>query len=70
MPQLLDAMIDEAINKGNAAMSKLLLQVNGLLTDKVEVESKSAGKGSRREKAVNSCRESVCDEINFEFAGN
>lgn len=46
LPQLLDAMMDEAINNGNAAMSKLLLQVNGLLTDKVEVQSKNTGKGS------------------------
>lgn len=46
LPQLLDAMMDEAIKNGNAAMSKLLLQVNGLLTDKVEVQSKSAEKGS------------------------
>jgi hypothetical protein len=46
LPELLDAMMDEAINNGNAAMSKLLLQLNEMLTDKVEVESKSAGKGS------------------------
>jgi transcriptional regulator with XRE-family HTH domain len=37
LPEVIEAMADFAIREGNAAMCKLLLQLNGLLTDKVEV---------------------------------
>lgn len=43
LPELLESLADIAIRDGNAAMAKLALQVNGLLTDKVEVETKQSG---------------------------
>lgn len=40
LPELVGSMADVAISEGNAAMAKLVLQINGMLTDKVEVETK------------------------------
>ena len=40
LPELVESLTDIAIKDGNAAMAKLALQVNGMLTDKVEVETK------------------------------
>lgn len=40
LPELIASLSDIAIRDGNAAMAKLALQINGLLTDKVEVETK------------------------------
>lgn len=40
LPELIESLADIAIRDGNAAMAKLALQVNGMLTDKVEVETK------------------------------
>lgn len=40
LPELVESLADIAIRDGNAAMAKLALQVNGMLTDKVEVETK------------------------------
>jgi hypothetical protein len=37
-PELIDSLSDIAIRDGNAAMAKLALQNNGMLTDKVEIE--------------------------------
>ena len=42
LPELIESLADIAIRDGNAAMAKLALQINGLLTDKVEVETKTA----------------------------
>jgi predicted DNA-binding protein YlxM (UPF0122 family) len=41
LPDLLESLVDIAMRDGNAAMAKLALQVNGMLTDKLEVETKS-----------------------------
>jgi hypothetical protein len=38
IPKLLDSMIDTAIKDGNAAMAKLIMQANDMLTDRVEIE--------------------------------
>ncbi|WP_149093410.1 phBC6A51 family helix-turn-helix protein [Paenibacillus terrae] len=43
LPELIESLADIAMRDGNAAMAKLALQINGLLTDKVEVETKDAG---------------------------
>ncbi|WP_145412496.1 phBC6A51 family helix-turn-helix protein [Paenibacillus xylanexedens] len=43
LPELIDSLSTIAIRDGNAAMAKLALQINGLLTDKVEVETKDDG---------------------------
>lgn len=42
LPDLIESLADIAIRDGNAAMAKLALQINGLLTDKVEVETKTS----------------------------
>lgn len=39
IPEVMDSLTDAVINDHNAAAAKLLLQVNGMLTDKIEVES-------------------------------
>jgi IS30 family transposase len=38
--ELVDAMMETAISQGNAAMAKLILQMNDMLTDRVSVEAK------------------------------
>lgn len=43
IPAVNKAMYDTAIKDGNAAAAKLLYQQVGLLTDKVEVETKASG---------------------------
>lgn len=45
LPELIDSLTDIAMRDGNAAMAKLALQINGMLTDKVEIETKSADTG-------------------------
>lgn len=40
LPELIESLAEIAIRDGNAAMAKLALQINGMLTDKVEVETK------------------------------
>lgn len=40
LPELVASLTDIAIRDGNAAMAKLALQVNDMLTDRVEVETK------------------------------
>nr|WP_209852278.1 phBC6A51 family helix-turn-helix protein [Paenibacillus sediminis] len=40
LPEVMDSLTDAVIKEHNAAAAKLLLQVNGMLTDKVEVENK------------------------------
>ena len=40
LPELIESLAEIAIRDGNAAMAKLALQINGLLTDKIEVETK------------------------------
>ncbi|WP_232696165.1 phBC6A51 family helix-turn-helix protein [Brevibacillus daliensis] len=42
VPDVIDAMVRTSVSEGNAAAAKLILQVAGMLTDKVEVETKSA----------------------------
>jgi transposase-like protein len=41
LPELIESLAEIAIRDGNAAMAKLALQINGMLTDKVELETKS-----------------------------
>jgi hypothetical protein len=41
LPELIESLADIAIRDGNAAMAKLALQINGMLVDKVEVETKT-----------------------------
>lgn len=43
LPELIESLAVIAMRDGNAAMAKLALQINGLLTDKVEVETKDSG---------------------------
>lgn len=43
LPDVMASVPDHIINDGNAAMFRTLLQAYGMLTDKVEVENKSAG---------------------------
>lgn len=43
LPELIESLTDIAIRDGNAAMAKLALQVNDMLTDRIEVESKDSG---------------------------
>ncbi|WP_127506907.1 phBC6A51 family helix-turn-helix protein [Paenibacillus humicus] len=43
LPELIESLAEIAMRDGNAAMAKLALQVNGMLTDKVEVETKDSG---------------------------
>lgn len=40
LPELIASLSEIAIRDGNAAMAKLALQINGMLTDKVEIETK------------------------------
>ena len=40
LPELVASLTDIAITDRNAAMAKLALQVSGMLTDKIEVETK------------------------------
>jgi transcriptional regulator with XRE-family HTH domain len=42
-PEVMASISEHIINDGNAAMFRTLLQAHGMLTDKVEVENKSAG---------------------------
>ena len=42
MPEIMASIPDHIINSGNAAMLRTLLQAHGLLTDKVEVETKGS----------------------------
>jgi len=41
IPEVLDAMVRTSVTDGNAAAAKLILQVAGMLTDKVEVETRT-----------------------------
>ncbi|PAD72442.1 phBC6A51 family helix-turn-helix protein [Paenibacillus campinasensis] len=43
LPELVESLAEIAIRDGNAAMAKLALQVNDMLTDRVEVDSKDSG---------------------------
>lgn len=43
LPEVMASVPDHIINDGNAAMLRTLLQTHGMLTDKVEVESKGNG---------------------------
>lgn len=40
LPELIASLSEIAIRDGNAAMAKLALQINGMLTDKVEIDTK------------------------------
>jgi predicted transcriptional regulator len=40
LPELTQAMVKHAIEQGNAAMAKLVLQMNDMLTDAVSVDEK------------------------------
>lgn len=43
LPEVMASIPDHIINDGNAAMFRTLLQAQGLLTEKVEVATQSAG---------------------------
>lgn len=43
LPEIMASIPDHVINDGNAALFRTLLQAHGMLTDKVEVESKGNG---------------------------
>lgn len=43
LPELVESLAEIAMRDGNAAMAKLALQVNDMLTDRVEVDSKDSG---------------------------
>ncbi|WP_438824934.1 hypothetical protein [Bacillus sp. JJ722] len=43
LPELMGAMIDNAIETGNAAAAKLILTANDMLTDRVEVNTSENG---------------------------
>ncbi|MDQ0168761.1 phBC6A51 family helix-turn-helix protein [Paenibacillus tundrae] len=43
LPEVMESLTDAVLTDHNAAAAKLLLQVNGMLTDKVEVETKVSG---------------------------
>lgn len=43
LPDIMASIPDHVINDGNAALFRTLLQAHGMLTDKVEVESKGTG---------------------------
>lgn len=43
LPEVMESLTDAVLADHNAAAAKLLLQVNGMLTDKVEVETKVSG---------------------------
>ena len=49
LPEIFDAAIDGVISENNAAMFRTLLQAHGLLTDKVEVETKDTSGVSTEE---------------------
>ncbi|WP_068616573.1 phBC6A51 family helix-turn-helix protein [Paenibacillus tuaregi] len=40
LPELIDSLSTIAMRDGNAAMAKLALQVSGMLTDRIEVDTK------------------------------
>lgn len=42
LPEVFDSIIDNIIETGNAAAFRTLLQTHGILTDKVEIETKDA----------------------------
>jgi predicted transcriptional regulator len=46
LPEIMASVPDHIIKDGNAAMFRTLLQAHGMLTDKVEVESKGSGNGA------------------------
>ena len=41
LPEVVESMASFAIREGNAAAAKLLFQINDMLTDRVEVETKN-----------------------------
>lgn len=41
LPDMFDSMIDNVISTGNAAAFRTVIQAHGMLTDKIEIESKS-----------------------------
>lgn len=43
LPEVMEAVPDIIINEGNAAMLRTLLQAQGLLTEKVELEQRNTG---------------------------
>lgn len=43
LPDLIESLPMIAMRDGNAAMAKLALQLSGMLTDKIEVETKDTG---------------------------
>jgi Helix-turn-helix of insertion element transposase len=46
LPDIMSSIPQHIINDGNAALFRTLLQAHGMLTDKVEVESKGNGTGA------------------------
>ncbi|MGF9909475.1 hypothetical protein [Brevibacillus porteri] len=46
VPDVLDSMADAAIHERNAQAAKIVLQVNDMLTEKVELEQKTTSTGT------------------------
>ena len=51
MPEIMASIPDHIINDGNAALFRTLLQAHGLLTDRVEVNTKTDGVSTDEMKA-------------------
>lgn len=43
LPEVFSSMVDNIIDTGNAAAFRTLVQMHGLLTDKIEIEAKGNG---------------------------
>lgn len=43
LPEMMESMVDAVVDDKNAAMARTLLQVHGMLSDKVEVTTENKG---------------------------
>ena len=43
LPEMFNAMLDNVIETGNAAAFRTIVQMHGMLTEKVEVDNKNGG---------------------------
>jgi DNA-binding phage protein len=64
LPEAIASMVDHVVNDGNAAMMKLLLQMNDMLTDKVSVEQKLTNAGD-----VDAMKQRIEEFKNKELSG-
>lgn len=68
VPELVESMADHAISDGNAALSKLLLQMHDMLTDPVSVGDKldSAGNMEDMQERIDAYRKQAKDAVKQE----